>query len=1125
MSVRAIDDAAQRALARDPQRSVIVQAPAGSGKTELLMQRYLALLACVTEPEEILAVTFTRKAAAEMRNRILLALQPGPDDKRLPETAELATAVLRRDSERGWRLLDFPGRLRIRTLDSVNKWLSDSAPVIADSSAAGVITEQSNELYEWAARQILELVSDQSALGDYVGAILRHLDNRSERFVSLVVQMLQRRDQWLPLLGRGELGLHAREFLEGSLQQLVANELETAAQLLTAKEKQDLCELLPYAAAQLAHSKPNAAVCICTDLAEFPPPDPAALPFWRAIADFLLVQNDTDGPAFRKTVNKTHGFPTPKERGSAERNAQAKALLDRLAPNVALAEALSVIRRLPDPAYSDAQWEALEALVRVLPAAAAQLNVAFWERGATDYIQIAQQALAAFGSVDAPTDLALRLDYRISHILIDEFQDTSRAQFELLEKLTAGWTAADGRTLFVVGDPMQSIYRFRQAEVALFSRLWQQGIGELKLTPVTLTTNFRSAPPIVEWINQTFAVLMPERSDAPAGAVPFAPGTAFREACPDAAEPFLHALPEPARVDEACAIADIVGATLEASATDTVGILVRTRHQARLVVSELRKRGIAFAGEGLEQPGQTASEQDLIGLTRALTHFGDRTAWLAVLRAPWCGICLQDLALLCEQDWQRTVYELIHTEELVARLSADGQARLRHFRAALETILPRIGRLPVRDYVEGAWQLLGGPLALADTRDLALARQFFATLEKYDEGGNIAEAWRLHERLPEREDRLVPEPVRVHLLTIFKAKGLEYDTVILPALDGTTRQDDKAALAWHELPDREGNMRYLLAPIEAAGDTGDAIHDLIRRFESEQARLEYDRLLYVAATRARKKLHLFFELRRSAAGDVLTPRKGSLLSRLWPVIATRYAGFMMPRGTEESREEWVQPMISRLPVDAQLMPAPPRVPSTRTMLGPPVESALTFDWAGSDAMRIGSVVHRCLQFIAERQSSKGCDEAAIRSMLNEEGVTQAGMSNAVVKVKTALERTLADPRGQWLLAPHQNAVCEYSLTIMANDDSQRLILDRSFICEDGARWIIDYKSSTHEGSDLAGFVQSELQRYREQLLNYRNAMYRLDPTRPIRVALYFPLLQTFSELTDLPAFTDTVESN
>ena len=231
----------------------------------------------------------------------------------------------------------------------------------------------------------------------------------------------------------------------------------------------------------------------------------------------------------------------------------------------------------------------------------------------------------------------------------------------------------------------------------------------------------------------------------------------------------------------------------------------------------------------------------------------------------------------------------------------------------------------------------------------------------------------------------------MHLLTIFKAKGLEYDTVILPALDGTTRQDDKAVLAWHELPDSSGNMRYLMAPVEAVGDSGDAIHGLIRQFASEQARLEYDRLLYVAATRARKRLHLFFELRRNKAGDVLTPRKGSLLSRLWPVIGSNYGAFTAPPGTEESREEWVQPKITRLPIDHKRVVAPARLPDARTLMSLPAEANLTFDWAGSDAMRIGSVIHRCLQFLSEQQINNECDEESIRSMLQEEGVAHTSL--------------------------------------------------------------------------------------------------------------------------------------
>ncbi len=94
----------------------------------------------------------------------------------------------------------------------------------------------------------------------------------------------------------------------------------------------------------------------------------------------------------------------------------------------------------------------------------------FGERGQVDFTEVAQGAVRALGDPDAPTDLLLSLDVRIKHILVDEFQDTSISQWELLERLTAGWQPDDGRTMFVVGDPMQSIYRFREAEVGLFLR-------------------------------------------------------------------------------------------------------------------------------------------------------------------------------------------------------------------------------------------------------------------------------------------------------------------------------------------------------------------------------------------------------------------------------------------------------------------------------------------------------------------------------------------------------------------------------------------------------------------------------------------------------------------------------
>ena len=339
-------------------------------------------------------------------------------------------------------------------------------------------------------------------------------------------------------------------------------------------------------------------------------------------------------------------------------------------------EQLGVIRKLPPPRYSDSQWDALTALIRVLPQVAAQLLLVFRERGETDYPQVAREALDALRGEDGPSALALRLDYRINHILIDEFQDTSVSQHDLLLALTEGWTDDGTRSIFLVGDPMQSIYRFRQAEVGLFLRLWrEQRLAQLPLEPVELSANFRSDERIVQWVNETFERLLPPASDPVSGRVRFSPGVAALAPVADSGV-YLHPRVTPARVDEARDVADIVAETLARDAEADVGILVRTRNQARLIVPELRRRGIPFRGSGLDRPGESGIEQDVIALARALTHFGDRVAWLAVLRAPWCGLTLADTEALCGADHKATIWELLQADDLEERLSADGLARL-----------------------------------------------------------------------------------------------------------------------------------------------------------------------------------------------------------------------------------------------------------------------------------------------------------------------------------------------------------------------------------------------------------------------------------------------------------------
>src|ERR1700761_4867689 len=192
-------DAHARERASDPRRSVLLQAPAGSGKTTVLTQRLLRLLAEVDEPEEILAITFTRKAAAEMRARVLKALRgeidtSNPQGRRLQA---LADAALERGSAKGWNLAQDPGRLRIQTIDSFNFRLASQLPVTAKAGGALTITDRPWEIYHRSARATLIGAVNDPDLSADVEFLFERLDNNWHNVEQLLADMLQKRGHWL----------------------------------------------------------------------------------------------------------------------------------------------------------------------------------------------------------------------------------------------------------------------------------------------------------------------------------------------------------------------------------------------------------------------------------------------------------------------------------------------------------------------------------------------------------------------------------------------------------------------------------------------------------------------------------------------------------------------------------------------------------------------------------------------------------------------------------------------------------------------------------------------------------------------------------------------------------------
>ena len=1080
--VAAVPDLAERRRALDPASSFIVQAPAGSGKTELLIQRCLVLLAIVERPEEISAITFTRKAASEMRSRIFKALADARAGERPVQahkamTWDLARAALERNDLLGWKLEENATRLRLQTIDSLCASLTRQMPVLARLGAQPDSIEDASLLYREAARATLALLEEGGAAADDVARVLAHLDNDASRVEALLSGLLARRDHWLRYLHAAD----QRTALEAALADVRREAAEQAASLLAAAGK----------------AGPEGAGATDAEA-------------WTGFANALLTRQGE----WRKAV----------------------ALAMELEGNDAMLEALRALQGLPPARYEDGQWEALGALACVARLAVGELKVAFAAHAQADFAEIAQGALAALETPEGPTDLLLALDYRIRHILVDEFQDTSLTQYELLEKLTAGWERDDGRTLFVVGDPMQSIYRFREAEVGLFLRARHQGIGGVALTPLTLSANFRSHAGIVEWVNRAFAGVMPPREDIASGAVPYTPSHAVHDRQPQAVT--IHPFFNGDRAGEAARVAALAREALDAPVPEgaeagTVAILVRARTALVAIVPALKAAGLRLRAIEIDPlPGRPVV-RDLLALTRALSHPGDRTAWLALLRAPWCGLALADLHALAgtdavtggdgEEGQFATILERMHDEPRLATLAADSRARLLRVRAVLDTALANRCRGTLRDAVEGAWLALGGPACVTDATALDEADAYLDHLEQQEVAGGLPDPAAFEEGLA----KLHAPPdetadARLQVMTIHKAKGLEFDTVIVPGLGSGAPPDERELFLWMERP-RSGHggerSDLLLAPIHASGGEKDPIHEFIRALEKRKADLENGRLLYVAATRARRRLHLMGEAKLGDASDPLAlrgPKKGSLLAKLWAVAESEFAaarGALPVIDATPVAPAQAQAGIARLPAGFKV-PAPPVAIAWRAAAEEvPASENIEFSWVGETARISGTVVHRWLQRIAE-DALQGWDAARVhalaprlRAELRWRGVLATDLDEATTRVGRALGQAIADPKGRWILGPHPEAASEYRLTAIVDGERRAFVMDRIFADANGVRWIVDYKTGPHEGAQVDAFLDRERERYSRQLHRYASAL-----GGQTRLGLYFPLIPGWREV-------------
>lgn len=1039
-------DSTQRTLATDPTQSFIVQAPAGSGKTEILTQRYLRLLGTVSAPEQIIALTFTRKAASEMRERIILALQQAANKQKANSphqqmTLNFAQEALQRDAHFQWDLLQQPNRLRIITIDSLCQSINQAIPLLEKQIVYSQISEKAESHYLNASRRCMQFALEMSEYQEAIKTLLLHVDNRQDRLLELFATLLAQRDQWLVPLFQAKA--QEKSTFEHALKIIEDHELTRFKQSLPFHLA---CELTTLAReVVLIENNPDSPRYLLKDWFDFQQIN-QEIAF--ALSKLLL----TGDGSFRKSFDHHVGLSSsscPATEYKKLKNA-SKELLAELNEYPDFLDALVQVSDLPQPKYDPEQWQALQALFLLLPLLVSHLHLLFSEQNEVDFTAISQQALAALGEADNPTDLALYLDHSIHHLLVDEFQDTSISQFELLSKLVHGWQPGDGKTLFLVGDPMQSIYRFRQAEVGLFFRAKEQGIGSVELQSLELSCNFRSSQTIVSWVNQQFTKIFPGQVDIESGAVSFHPSVnviADKEHSAVFARQFNH------REQEAEYLVQRIQHEMQAYPEHSMAILVRSRSQLATIIRLLRQYQIPYQGTDITLLANLGHLRDVWSLTQALLSPANRLSWLALLRSPYCGLSLTDIHTIAQFNKKTSIFSALLQLDKIESLSEEAKVRVTFFTKVMQRALQHRYETKLSTWVINTLNQLHAQTILTPTQHQDL-EQFYTLLDRYEQEGRLTDTSEFLNEFNKLYSKQA-SPSRLHVMTIHKSKGLEFDTVFLPGLGAQPNRGDSPMLRWLNLPTQKHGNLLLMSPIQAAHQERCAVYDYLGQLDTIKSQYESQRLLYVAVTRAKSRLYLFDHSQKMAKHSF----RNLLQHQEFTIDET-------PRDDEESSLSL--PTLMRLPLNDYQ-----KAYETEESFANNPPSTLS----SSIPRLIGIVTHHLLQWICENHPKTLAEIPwqLARHELIECGFNQAFLDDALKIVQEQITSLFNDTIGAWIIAKHEEEKNEFELLIEQRERPVTRIIDRLFV-DQNKLWIIDFKTGKED--------EIALNKHRQQLNEY-----------------------------------------
>ncbi len=382
----------------------------------------------------------------------------------------------------------------------------------------------------------------------------------------------------------------------------------------------------------------------------------------------------------------------------------------------------------------------------------------------------------------------------------------------------------------------------------------------------------------------------------------------------------------------------IVNQELSTRPHDSIAILVRSRSQLRFLLKEFRRQHFYFQGIEIEKLSHLPHVRDLWSLVLITLRPSHRLAWLTFLRSPWCGLSLSDLNSIANYAPNKSIYYALSDLDNLKDLSAEGRIRVQHVFQILRNAISHRFENSLTISLVQIMKDLNSEILLSkeEHRDLD---PFWELLSSHEQNGTISD---LKQFINDFKNLYSKSSKRASLqvMTIHKSKGLEFDTVILPGLSTKTIKGASPLIRWLKIPTSEHNELFLLSPIQASVDDTSPLYNYLGLLEEEKNKYELKRLLYVALTRAKKRLYLTDFSEKGV--------KGSLREIL------NVPSFVSVKDNEPiEAEEEINPTLFRLPLSF----------FTTSFSSPKQNEAQILQLTETDSRQIGIITHRLLQWI------------------------------------------------------------------------------------------------------------------------------------------------------------------